>query len=173
MHRIQCIRTAVQHGAPDERSHVQALPGPGFEKETPPHEPSRCSLLSTLDLSRRSIAYFSMEIALSPALPTYSGGLGMLAGDTLRSAADTSAPMVAISLVHRRGYFRQQLSDLGPADRSRRPLVARVTLPSAGQTITLTHAEPSNPGPRLALRRRRNHRPHRPRLPPRHRRRRQ
>ena len=44
------------------------------------------------DLSTRTIAYFSMEIALSPALPTYSGGLGMLAGDTLRSAADTAAP---------------------------------------------------------------------------------
>src|ERR1700721_3346072 len=65
------------------------------------------------DLSARRIAYFSMEIALSPALPTYSGGLGMLAGDTLRSAADTAAPMVAISLVHRRGYFRQKLSDIG------------------------------------------------------------
>jgi len=57
------------------------------------------------DLSARRIAYFSMEIALSPALPTYSGGLGMLAGDTLRSAADTAAPMIAVSLVHRRGYF--------------------------------------------------------------------
>jgi starch phosphorylase len=65
------------------------------------------------DLSSRTIAYFSMEIALSPALPTYSGGLGMLAGDTLRSAADTTAPMVAISLVHRLGYFRQKLSDIG------------------------------------------------------------
>ena len=65
------------------------------------------------DLTTRTIAYFSMEIALSPALPTYSGGLGMLAGDTLRSAADTDAPMVAISLVHRRGYFRQKLSDIG------------------------------------------------------------
>ena len=45
---------------------------------------------STPDLSTRTIAYFSMEIALSPSLPTYSGGLGMLAGDTLRSAADTA-----------------------------------------------------------------------------------
>ena len=63
------------------------------------------------DLTYRSIAYFSMEIALSPSLPTYSGGLGMLAGDTLRSAADTAAPMVAVSLVHRRGYFRQHLDD--------------------------------------------------------------
>ncbi len=65
------------------------------------------------DLTHRDIAYFSMEIALSPQLPTYSGGLGMLAGDTLRSAADTSSPVVAISLVYHRGYFRQQLSDVG------------------------------------------------------------
>ena len=49
------------------------------------------------DLSARTIAYFSMEIALAPTVPTYSGGLGMLAGDTLRSAADTGAPMVAVS----------------------------------------------------------------------------
>ena len=42
-----------------------------------------------------------MEIGLAPTLPTYSGGLGMLAGDTLRSAADTGAPMVAVSLAHR------------------------------------------------------------------------
>ena len=68
--------------------------------------PSALTPPSTPDLSARTIAYFSMEIALSPALPTYSGGLGMLAGDTLRSAADTAAPMVAISLVHRLGYFR-------------------------------------------------------------------
>ena len=57
----------------------------------------------TLDLADRKIAYFSMEIALSKTLPTYSGGLGMLAGDTLRSAADTGCSMVAISLAHRRG----------------------------------------------------------------------
>lgn len=55
------------------------------------------------------IAYFSMEIALADALPTYSGGLGVLAGDTVRSAADGGVPMVAVSLVHRKGYFRQRL----------------------------------------------------------------
>src|ERR1700738_2296153 len=65
------------------------------------------------DLTTRTIAYFSMEIALSPALPTYSGGLGMLAGDTLRSAADTSAPIIAVSLAHRRGYSRQHLDHQG------------------------------------------------------------
>ena len=52
------------------------------------------------------VAYFSMEIALNPAMPTYSGGLGILAGDTLRSAADLGVPMVAVSLLHRKGYFR-------------------------------------------------------------------
>jgi starch phosphorylase len=50
-----------------------------------------------------------MEIALEDAIPTYSGGLGVLAGDTLRAAADLQVAMVAITLVHRKGYFRQRL----------------------------------------------------------------
>jgi glycogen phosphorylase len=60
-----------------------------------------------------TIAYFSMEIALDPNMPTYSGGLGMLAGDTLRSAADLGAPLVAVTLVYRKGYFRQHLDASG------------------------------------------------------------
>jgi starch phosphorylase len=59
------------------------------------------------------VAYFSMEIALEPAIPTYSGGLGVLAGDTIRSCADLGIPMVAVTLVHRRGYFRQRLGPQG------------------------------------------------------------
>jgi starch phosphorylase len=59
------------------------------------------------------IAYFSMEIALDPALPTYAGGLGVLAGDTLLSAADLGLPMVGVTLLYRRGYFRQQLNAAG------------------------------------------------------------
>ena len=51
------------------------------------------------------VAYFSMEIGLESGMPTYSGGLGVLAGDTIRSAADLDVPMVAVSLLHRRGYF--------------------------------------------------------------------
>ena len=90
------------------------------------------------DLSPRTVAYFSMEIALSPKVPTYSGGLGMLAGDTLRSAADTSAPMVAVSLVHRRGYFRQHLSPLGQQTESDVPWSPETTLPSANEIISLT-----------------------------------
>jgi len=59
------------------------------------------------------IAYFSMEIAMDPAIPTYSGGLGMLAGDTLRSAADMELPIVAVTLLYRRGYFLQHLGEDG------------------------------------------------------------
>ncbi len=64
-------------------------------------------------MQKARIAYFSMEIALESAIPTYSGGLGVLAGDTLRAAADLELPMVGITLVHRKGYFRQQLDQAG------------------------------------------------------------
>jgi len=59
------------------------------------------------------VAYFSMEIAIHPDMPTYSGGLGVLAGDTLRSAADLGVPLVAFTLAHRKGYFRQHLDAHG------------------------------------------------------------
>jgi glycogen phosphorylase len=59
------------------------------------------------------IAYFSMEVGIDPSLPTYSGGLGILAGDTLRAAADLGVPMVGITLLHRKGYFRQHLDSSG------------------------------------------------------------
>ena len=59
------------------------------------------------------IAYFSMEIELEADIPTYSGGLGVLAGDMLRSAADDGVPMVGVSLVHRKGYFQQKLDAQG------------------------------------------------------------
>ena len=64
-------------------------------------------------MNPKTIAYFSMEIALEPAMPTYSGGLGMLAGDTIRSAADLKVPMVAVTLLHRKGYFNQKLDPSG------------------------------------------------------------
>ncbi|RJR34491.1 MAG: alpha-glucan family phosphorylase [Deltaproteobacteria bacterium] len=60
-----------------------------------------------------TVAYFSMEVGLEPAIPTYSGGLGILAGDTLRSAADLGVSMVGVTLLHRKGYFRQHLNASG------------------------------------------------------------
>ncbi len=55
------------------------------------------------------VAYFSMEVGIDPSIPTYSGGLGILAGDTLRSGADLRVPMVGVTLLHRKGYFKQRL----------------------------------------------------------------
>jgi starch phosphorylase len=63
--------------------------------------------------SPTKIAYFSMEIAMKQGIPTYAGGLGILAGDTLRSAADMGLPLCAVSLLHRKGYFRQRLDESG------------------------------------------------------------
>src|ERR1700742_2001388 len=63
--------------------------------------------------SNTTVGYFSMEIALDKAIPTYSGGLGVLAGDTLRSAADLSLPVAGVTLLHRKGYFEQQIDENG------------------------------------------------------------
>ena len=64
-------------------------------------------------VNRTRAAYFTMEIALRPEIHTYSGGLGILAGDIARSAADLELPMVFVSLIHHAGYFRQCLDGDG------------------------------------------------------------
>jgi starch phosphorylase len=64
-------------------------------------------------LGEPRIAYFSMEIGLSADIPTYSGGLGVLAGDTIKTAADLQLPMVAVTLASRKGYFRQTIDQQG------------------------------------------------------------
>lgn len=92
------------------------------------------------------IAYFSMEIALADTIPTYSGGLGVLAGDTIRSAADGELPMVAVTLAHRKGYFRQHLDAQGQQTEQAQPwapqdllaeLPARVSVSIEGRTVVL------------------------------------
>jgi len=91
-----------------------------------------------------TVAYFSMEVSLEPAIPTYSGGLGVLAGDTLRSAADLSVPMVAVTLLHRQGYFRQHLDasgnqtespDLWNPEAILAPLAPRVAVTLEGREV--------------------------------------
>ncbi|WP_188899621.1 alpha-glucan family phosphorylase [Caldovatus sediminis] len=64
-------------------------------------------------LARTRVAYFTMEIALRPEMHTYSGGLGVLAGDTARAAADLDLPMVFVSLASREGYLRQEIGPDG------------------------------------------------------------
>ena len=62
---------------------------------------------------KRLVAYFSMEIALEVDIPTYSGGLGVLVGDTIRAAADRKVPLLAVTLLHRKGFFYQKLDQSG------------------------------------------------------------
>src|SRR3979411_3412617 len=94
----------------------------------------------------RLVAYFSMEIALENSMPSYSGGLGVLAGDTVRAAADIRLPMVAVSLLYRKGYFSQRLAEDG--SQTEEPVVwrvedflieeaARVTVPLENRRIEL------------------------------------
>jgi len=90
------------------------------------------------------VAYFSMEVGLEPDMPTYAGGLGILAGDTLRAAADLCLPVVGVTLVHRQGYFRQELSDDGwqsehpvpwAPERRLEPVGVRVEIPLEGRPV--------------------------------------
>jgi len=63
--------------------------------------------------TEKRIAYFSMEIGIDPKIPTYSGGLGILAGDTIKSCADLQVPLVAVTLLYKKGYFYQKLDENG------------------------------------------------------------
>ncbi|TDJ60927.1 MAG: alpha-glucan family phosphorylase, partial [Nitrospina sp.] len=71
--------------------------------------PSEPSLIS----QKPSIAYFSMEIGIANDIPTYSGGLGVLAGDTLKSCADLGLPVIGVTLLYHRGYFTQEIDAAG------------------------------------------------------------
>ncbi len=66
-----------------------------------------------LVLRSRPVAYFSMEFGLHESLPIYSGGLGVLAGDHLKSASDLGVPLVGVGLLYNQGYFRQSLDNDG------------------------------------------------------------
>jgi starch phosphorylase len=82
-----------------------------FVRHPGAYERGERSVRHSVGWTERRIAYFSMEVALSNEIPTYAGGLGVLAGDTVRSLADLEIPAVTVSLVHRKGYFRQELRD--------------------------------------------------------------
>ncbi|MFC1480722.1 alpha-glucan family phosphorylase [Candidatus Neomarinimicrobiota bacterium] len=65
------------------------------------------------DYTQFKIAYFSAEIGLNDDIPTFSGGLGVLAGDHVKSAADLGLPFCAVTLLYKQGYFEQSLLDNG------------------------------------------------------------
>src|SRR5271169_558451 len=106
-------------------------------------------------LSRTNIAYFSMEIAVRPEMPSYASGLGILAGDTARSCADLELPVVLVTLVSRAGYFRQQLDaegrqieqpDWWEPDRRRTPLGPALKGSPAGRSSRVTMRRPMRTG---------------------------
>src|SRR3979490_2114733 len=66
------------------------------------------------------VAYFCAEYGVHNSLPLYSGGLGVLAGDHLKSASDLRLPLVAVGLLYHYGYFRQSLSGVGWQEESYR-----------------------------------------------------
>lgn len=97
-------------------------------------------------IDRPVVAYFSMEIGLEPSMPTYAGGLGVLAGDTIRSAADLEVPMVAMTLLHRHGYFYQRVDNEGrqreepvawTVEDFLEPLKPRVTVEIEGRPVQI------------------------------------
>ena len=104
-------------------------------------------------LAKETVAYFSMEFGLGEAVPLYSGGLGILAGDFLKTASDLGAPVVGVGILYREGYFRQMLGPSGwqqeaypsndPGTMPIQPLAGpdgawlRVPLELAGRTVWL------------------------------------
>lgn len=99
-----------------------------------------------IETDRPVVAYFSMEIALESSIPTYSGGLGVLAGDTLRAAADLGSHVVGVTLLHRRGYFHQRVDSLGrqseepvswSVDDFLDPMEPRVTVELEGRPVQI------------------------------------
>jgi starch phosphorylase len=102
-----------------------------------PIQPDEISSLEVADESGM-VAYFSMEIAILPSMPTYSGGLGVLAGDTLRSAADRGLNLAAVTLIHRKGYFRQILDETGAQSDEPQPWFPEQTLTEERARVTVT-----------------------------------
>jgi starch phosphorylase len=94
------------------------------------------------------VAYFSAEYAIARALPFYSGGLGVLAGDHLKSASDLAVPLVAVGLAYREGYFRQSIDREGAQteafprhDFSQLPMQAVKDARGARQTVGFEFAD--------------------------------
>jgi starch phosphorylase len=90
-----------------------------------------------------SIAYFSMEYGITDALPLYSGGLGVLAGDYLKTASDLGVPLTAVGLFYREGYFRQMVDASGSqleiyAMNARESLPVRLVTDAEGMPLRVT-----------------------------------
>jgi starch phosphorylase len=117
-----------------------------FHKSPEKYLKQRQSTATSAEKKEIRIAYFSMEIGIDSRIPTYSGGLGILAGDTIKSCADLKVPMVAVTLLYEKGYFKQTLDSQGnqqelplqwnPKD-FLKPLPHKVSVQIENRTVTL------------------------------------
>ncbi|MBZ0173091.1 MAG: glycogen/starch/alpha-glucan phosphorylase, partial [Phycisphaerales bacterium] len=92
------------------------------------------------------IAYLSLEIGFDAAIPTYSGGLGILAGDTLKAAADVGVPYCGVTLLYRGGYFSQKITEDGgqspephpwEPEKVLRPMSPKIVVPLDGREVVI------------------------------------
>lgn len=95
------------------------------------------------------VAYFSMEFGITPSLPIYSGGLGVLAGDHLKSASDLGVPIIGVGLLYKYGYFTQTLSRDGWQQEtytahSPKDLPIEAVLDAEGDQLTVEIGFPNN-----------------------------
>ncbi len=102
--------SAVRTLAPRRADSLEEL-HPPRPIATPSLQPVLCDPISGADDFR--VAYLCMEVGLQNEMPTYAGGLGILAGDMLKSAADLKLPMIGVTLIHRKGFFKQHLDESG------------------------------------------------------------
>lgn len=100
----------VRHVHNEPSDSAAAAMAPALNKLAIPKKPL---LMEGISMGALSIAYFSMEVGIEHSIPTYAGGLGILAGDMLRSAADLSVDVIGVSLLYRKGYFHQRFDESG------------------------------------------------------------
>lgn len=124
---------------------------PKEEMKSPPPLPASCIVVPRkpvihegINMNTLSVAYFCMEIGIENDMPTYAGGLGILAGDMLSSCADLKIPMIGVTLLHRRGFFKQSFDASGwqlegdeewDPNRYLTPLPHRTTITLRGRTV--------------------------------------
>ncbi|HET9795084.1 MAG TPA: alpha-glucan family phosphorylase [Thermoanaerobaculia bacterium] len=130
---LQRVPAQVLDAAASDPGYVAAVAAVRRALEEADERPSPLAGACELEERGERIAYFCAEFGVAECLPIYAGGLGILAGDTLKSASDLRVPLVGVGLFYREGYFRQALSDEGrqeernpPADPDALPLALAI-----------------------------------------------
>jgi starch phosphorylase len=103
------IRVAVSSPLQEKGEELICPPAPVFKMPVP----HKSTVVEGISMNTLQVAYFCMEMGIDNSMPTYAGGLGILAGDMLKSAADLDVPMIGVSLLYKKGYFKQHFDPSG------------------------------------------------------------